>query len=303
MCFDSASADPFNIPLEWLGGDFRSEYWTVDTTLESGRYGHWHYRRTPTLGFAALHIDDSTGDNGELEQIARMAYVELGALRAALGLAYPARIWHWLSEPTAGHGEAQRYRQTCRGRAEGIAAMRPAWPTLPPATLVASARSGLRMHALLSDSPIRPIENPRQVSAYRYPARYAARAPAFARAAVARLAARPYLLISGTASIIGHESRHIGDLDAQIDETSNNIAAVIDAAAPATQGKTVRDLQYIRAYLRHREHVETVERRVRARYGNVPLAVLHAPLCRDDLLVEFETQMALDQETIGLSGP
>lgn len=82
----------------------------------------------------------------------------------------------------------------------------------PPATLVNGARPGVRMHALLGDTPVGAIENARQVSAYCYPRDYGLRAPALARTGKARLAGRRDLLIAGTASIVGHASLHIGNV-------------------------------------------------------------------------------------------
>jgi hypothetical protein len=59
------------------------------------------------------------------------------------------------------------------------------------------------------------------VSAYDYPRQYGPAAPSFSRAA---LTPDPLLLISGTASIVGHASVHLGDVTAQLEETLANLA-------------------------------------------------------------------------------
>ena len=290
-------ADVFCCPLPVIAGDFETERWQCpdDGPVETGTMAGWSYRRGPDIAFAACHIDDDAADPAAIQRAGETAYRELIALQRALDLPCVQRIWHWLSEPTAGAGDDQRYQRFCRGRAEALDAPGGAIEPLPPATLVAGHRHGLRMHALLGRDSVRPIENPRQVSAYRYPRDYGIRAPAFARAGVANLAGARFLLVSGTASIVGHATRHAGDVEAQAGEALDNVTAVIEAAEPAI-GRRMKpgDLQCVKAYLRDPADAETVIAVLDARLPAIPRVLLHAPLCRDDLLVEFEAQMTLD---------
>jgi len=290
-------ADVFACPLERLGGDFEGEIWQIDggtADVVSGQAHGWHYRRVDDLAFAALHIDDgATPTPAGIQQAARDAYTSLFALQSELQLPEVQRIWHWLSSVTVDIGDDQRYKRFCRGRAEALDSPGHSISVLPPATLVSGARRGVRLHALLGDQPVQPVENPRQISAYRYPRDYGERAPAFARAGVATLGASRYLLISGTASIVGHASQHLGDVQAQANEAMNNLAAVIEAAAPLIGPRRLIDLECIKAYVREPTDAELIGACVAARLPGVPIALLHAPLCRDDLLVEFEAQMRL----------
>jgi len=289
-------------PLVWLDGDFQAETWLVDDPVATGTAHGWHYRRHEHLAFAALHIDDGEPENHPeaIQQAAYDAYRALFALQRELNLPHAQRIWHWLSAVTAGSRDDERYQRFCRGRAEALDAPGHDMTTLPPATLVSSHRRGLRMHALLGDTPVAPIENPRQVSAYRYPRDYGVRPPAFARAGIVRMAGTRYLLISGTASIVGHETRHLDDVEAQAREALTNIDAVVATAGPDMDpegnppgGK--RSLECLKAYVRHPHDTPAVLALLRDHLPGVPLAVLHAPLCRDDLLVEFEAQMRLSR--------
>ncbi|GAB3672126.1 chorismate transformation enzyme, FkbO/Hyg5 family [Salinisphaera aquimarina] len=292
---DSApDADIFACPLRWLAGDFDAETWQLDGDLTQGTHHGWHYRRSGDLVFAARHVDDGDGpDPQAVQQIAHDAYRQLFALQGELGLRHVQRIWHWLSSVTAGAGDDQRYQRFCRGRAQALDTPGQPMTTLPPATLVDSARRGVRLHVLLGERAIEAVENPRQISAYDYPRAYGVRAPAFARAGIVTLADTPYLLISGTASIVGHASRHIGDVAAQSDEALTNVAAVIEAAAHRIGPRRLTELECIKAYLRHPEDAPVVHAVLRRRLPGVAVALLHAPLCRDDLLVEFEAQMRL----------
>lgn len=285
--------DPWSFPADWLAGDFDAEDWQLPGPIESGQLGHWHYRRGQGIAFAALQIDEAGNNDPEapVAEAGRRAYEELFALQEALALPHAGRIWHWLSAPTVGVAEQERYRAFCRGRAQALDAANPAWTDLPPATLVASGDAGLRMQAILLEQPITPVENPRQISAYRYPPQYGQRAPAFARGGIMQLADQRYLLISGTASIVGHESQHPNDLLAQLDESLRNIAAVIEAASP---GARPDDLQCIKVYLRDPENTSVVHRALSQRLPRIPTVIAHAPLCRPELLLELEAQMPLN---------
>ena len=85
-----------------------------------------------------------------------------------------------------------------------------------------------------------PVENPRQVSAYRYPPTYGPRvADLLARGAGRTSAAATIaLFISGTASIVGHETVHQGDVRAQTRR---------DAAQPARRDRRGQRAQHARA--------------------------------------------------------
>ena len=74
------------------------------------------------------------------------------------------------------------------------------------------------------------IENPRQTSAYHYPPKFGKHSPIFSRACSGAARQRPSLFISGTASIVGHETIHPGDVRAQTRETMANINALLDEA-------------------------------------------------------------------------
>ena len=81
------------------------------------------------------------------------------------------------------------------------------------------------------------IENPRQLSASLYPPRYGLRSPMFARAALVPNGRGAQLLVSGTASIVGHESLHIGDPERQLEETARNFEALVETAMRADSGR------------------------------------------------------------------
>src|SRR5260370_11465816 len=90
---------------------------------------------------------------------------------------------------------------------------------LPAASGVGHYGQDLIVHCLAFDRPGQAVENPRQIPAFRYSARYGPLPPCFARATIVTdpIDANPVLLVAGTASIRGEQSVHQGDLPGQMD--------------------------------------------------------------------------------------
>ena len=107
---------------------------------------------------------------------------------------------------------------------------RPGAPFELPRSRCAPGGAPLRLQ-IINASRLRaiPIENPRQVSAFHYPSQHGEESD-LARAVVMPLVDGPLLLISGTASIVGHETVHHGDVVAQTHEIFANLSALIAAA-------------------------------------------------------------------------
>jgi enamine deaminase RidA (YjgF/YER057c/UK114 family) len=153
------------------------------------------------------------------------------------------------------------------------------------------------VYFLAGREPPLAIENPRQVSAYRYPDIYGLRSPTFSRAALVDVeGGRNALFISGTASIVGHQSMHVGDVRRQTEESLANIAAVLDAtAARADRGAAAFSASDLicTLYLREPADLPVVREVFEQTVGpDSPAArgaiYLHADICRADLLVEIE---------------
>jgi chorismate lyase / 3-hydroxybenzoate synthase len=178
--------------------------------------------------------------------------------------------------------------------------------TLAAASGVGIEDDALTIHCLAADAPGQPVENPRQVPAYRYSRRYGPRPPCFARAT--RVASPPdghgRLLVAGTASIQGEQTRFPGDIEAQTLETFRNLDALIaaaDAAPPAERGQNAGATQpaftSMRAYVVRPGDARLVRSLLSARYPEVDdVEYLQAALCRSDLLVEIEGVAQLQGE-------
>jgi chorismate lyase/3-hydroxybenzoate synthase len=134
------------------------------------------------------------------------------------------------------------------------------------------------------------IENPRQTSAYYYPPKFGRHSPIFSRACVMHEAAGTNLFVSGTASIVGHETIHKGDVGAQTRETMANISALLDEVNRVVGAARYRlDGLKFKVYVREPADLSAIEGALsRSLQPSIPIVYLQADVCREDLLVEIE---------------
>jgi chorismate lyase/3-hydroxybenzoate synthase len=264
------------------------EVWRTGRPVQHGRDGEIAWASDGALSFGVIEVDES--ERGIIDAAAH-AYQRLTGFVRGGDTPHLLRIWNYLDAITQGDGDTERYRQFCIGRARGLGAFDPM--QLPAATAIGRCDDAriLQIYWLAAAAPGTPVENPRQVSAYRYPRSYGPQPPSFARAMLPPTAARMPLLLSGTASVVGHASQHEGALLAQLDETFANFDTLLAAARqrqpalPPAFGSGTR----LKVYVRDRSDLATVAHALDARFGTqVPRIVLHAAICRRELCVEID---------------
>lgn len=291
------------------------EIWQCDAAdLKSAWHGPLHYRFSESAGIvfgsAVVHNADESRVHASgatpLEWATYAAYEAIFSVLDQLDMRHPLRIWNVVPAINAEQFGSERYRQFNTGRQRAFKACgRPVIDSVPAASALGAAAHiagdaapalPLVVSFLATRSASCPIENPRQVSAYRYPDQYGPSAPTFARAAAWRNPGGEHsestLFVSGTASIVGHETTHRGDVLAQLDETLVNIGAVLGEAARQGHGNPrLSDLTF-KVYVRdpHDTHaLAAIDEALRARCGSPVRALyLHADVCRADLLLEIE---------------
>jgi len=231
------------------------------------------------------------------QQAAMDAFAAVFDQLGPTGSVHPVRFWAFVPEIHAQlEPDLDRYMVFNAARFAAFSAWyggRDVFPrALATASAVGTSGSDLVLHCLAADAAGQPVENPRQVPAYRYSRRFGPMPPCFARATVVRPRSGPSLLmVGGTASIRGEESMHETDLGAQMDETLANLASVIAAAwAERTDGRAALSrYRQLRAYHRREEDRREVEARMQSAFPNLErLELLSAELCRAELLVEVE---------------
>lgn len=234
-----------------------------------------------------------------VEAATRQAYDALFACVAAQGFPYLARIWNFIPDIIGEQAGEERYRLFNIARQAAFAAAgRTVTGDVPAATGIGLDAKTLQIYFIASRVRPIPIENPRQVSAFHYPSQYGRKSPTFARAVVLPIEPAPVLLISGTASIVGHETVHPGDVEAQTHETLANLSALVAAANQQT-GKAAFSLDRLayRVYIRRANDFAAVRAIVETSLSAAPRQEVRADICRPDLLVEIEASGA------GRAGP
>lgn len=247
--------------------------------------------------FGRLRLPESRASG--LQAVAQQAYTWLFATLERAGTPHLLRLWNYLPRINQDQAGLERYRHFNLGRqAAFLQAGRSTLDGAPAACALGcpddSDGAALTLYFLAGRQPVVAVENPRQVSAYRYPSRYGPAAPTFSRAALADVGgAGPGLFVSGTASIVGHETVHVGDVRAQTRETVTNLRAVC-AAATQRAGRcfAAEDLELV-VYLRHPGDLTAVRDELAATLGAASPALqgaifVQADVCRADLLMEVE---------------
>ncbi|WP_154661908.1 chorismate transformation enzyme, FkbO/Hyg5 family [Phycisphaera mikurensis] len=244
-----------------------------------------------------------TADPAGLQDATRLAYRRL-LRRAADARLAPLRFWNYVPGITEPAGDAaHRYMVFNAGRAAGMAEAGFAGRRVAASAVGFPGDADaprLTVQMLAGPAPAEPAENPRQVPAWRYSDRFGDVPPAFARAA--RLPASAgflpgALLLAGTASVVGEESLHPGDLAAQAAETCTNLAVLLAAGAgralaPGAAGGEedvhLARLRDLRVYVKRAADLPAVGRMLQARCPAASVSLMHAEICRPELLLEAE---------------
>lgn len=284
------------MPAACAQDGLRREVWTTDAPVQSGRLGalHWHGTDDTLYGVIELAEPAAAAQRrGEvLRELTRQAYGHLFALLAERGLPHLWRVWHFMADINAELDGLERYRWFNRGRHDAFCdAGAPVQRQIPAASALGWADGTLSIAFLAGRATPTPIENPRQVSAWQYPASYGPRPPLFSRAVLVHAGRDESLLISGTASIVGHESVHPGDVVAQCEETARNLHEVLRQANrhPHSRGHHRADALIHRAYVRHAADFDAVRDTLQRCLGGAHLSLVQADVCRSELLVEVES--------------
>jgi len=261
------------------------EIWESPTPVRVYRDGPISGASNDEVAFGWIECDE--GEQG-IEGAAQAAYQAALAQLASSKFPHLLRVWNYLDAITLGEADDERYRQFCVGRAAGFATHSARFPA---ATAIGrrDGRRVLQVYWLSANAAGTPLENPRQMAAWRYPRVYGPRSPSFVRAMLAPAQLSLPLMLSGTAAIIGHASQHVGDLPAQLDETMRNFSALIDAAR-VEQPELCAEFDHsslLKVYLREaQEGFEALlDRHLPA---EVPRLIVYADICRANLAIEID---------------
>lgn len=275
------------VGLKPLLGAGLMEVWHANGPVSYGFDGALRYAADADHLLGAIEVDER--EHGGIAGAAEYAYSALSRLVASSRHPHLLRIWNYLDDINSGDGDDERYKLFCIGRTAGWRSL--AQGDVFPAATCIGRRDGsptLQVYCLAGRAPGVALENPRQTSAYRYPRQYGPASPSFSRA---MLVSDRLVMISGTASIVGHASRHPGDVRAQLEETLTNVSNVLQRAASMAPKITPRigAESLFKIYLRDAALLPEVESIVRQHLpAPTQSLILHADVCRAELLVEAD---------------
>jgi chorismate lyase/3-hydroxybenzoate synthase len=286
-----AHGDPryLRVALEPLLGPAPFEVWRGSAPVIHETAGEVRWSGDGDYALGVIEVDEAA--RGGIAASARYAYSLLREWIAAARTPHVLRIWNYLDAINAGSGDAERYREFCHGRANGMASLFEDGFPAATAIGVRSGRRVLQVYWLAARVPGAALENPRQMSAWRYPREHGPSAPTFARAMRAPTHS-PQLYISGTAAIVGHVSHHHDDLPAQLDETLTNFASLLEAAGVPARAH-FGSHSVLKVYVRNDADAGAVVARLRERLpASTPVLLLHGDICRRELLIEIDGILA-----------
>ncbi|WP_198674609.1 Rid family hydrolase [Rhodoferax ferrireducens] len=271
------------------------DVWLSASALTQGQCGDVCYRHDGNTLFGVIELAETDAGpdatSTPLQFATERAYRQIFGVLETLGYPFLFRLWNYMADIN-GHSHGQeRYRQFNLGRQDAfLACRRDVVGNVPAACALGSASGPLTIAFMAGRQAPLALENPRQISAYNYPENYGPRSPTFSRASLVRLGSDEVLLISGTASIVGHDTLHAGDVQAQTHETLTNLEAIIQVAnLQAKQPLYSLGHLFFRVYVRHSVDVAAIQDVMDQRIGASFNAVfLQADVCRQDLLMEIE---------------
>ncbi|MGH8495490.1 MAG: hypothetical protein ACREVN_05095 [Gammaproteobacteria bacterium] len=283
--------DPvFPLFIERLGDAPLDEVWYTGGQVTGGQWAGIRFVESGC--YLAAHLRFDLSDAHRIDEVACQAYRRLLDLVRRRGYPNLLRVWNLFPGINAGDGDLERYRQFSLGRAHALDALGYRDRKLPAGTAIGTdPGTPLTVSLLAGALQSRAVENPRQTSAYRYPRQFGPRSPSFSRAVMLKLDGSHRLLISGTASIVGYESRH-DSVERQIRETFCNIEALVaHAAAQANCAATglIDGDACFRLYLRRREDLPAAEAALSTHFAaRKQIVFLRGDICRRELMLEVE---------------
>ena len=276
------------------------EVWRVadapDAELSNGSetQGSVQFRYCDGLLFGSVTVDEdqlSRGGSAALHLATQSAYQEIFAVLHSTEHRHLIRVWNYLPEINGEADGDERYRHFNFARQSAFRKSgRSTVGTVPAASALGSpAGSPISIYFLASRQAPTMIENPRQTSAYHYPRKFGAYSPSFSRACVLGESGGTNLFVSGTASIVGHETVHAGDVTAQTRETLANIEALLHEANRVVEAGYSLDRLKYKVYVRRPADLDAIASVLSENLlPSTSIVYLQADVCRADLLVEIE---------------
>lgn len=293
---DAGADNVFRLHIEPVDYLTRDEIWHTGSPVVMGRADEFSFAECEQ--HLAVHIEINLHPNDDIRELTADAYYKLLTLVRQRGYPNLVRTWNFFPQINEGDGDQERYKLFTAGRALAYEEFGYREQILPAGTAIGTdAGTPFTISALATRKDCRMVENPRQTSAYNYPRNYGPRSPSFSRAVTVPSPDGCKILISGTSSIVGHESLHDENPEQQILETMQNLGDLIQHAKEITQSSISSTKivdSYMRVYIRSKEQAIEVKRALEKQLASDHRIIfLRGDICRRELLVEVEVACSI----------
>jgi len=287
------SRDPRHVPvaLTQLDSPSRVEVWRSDGPIKCGTWDMLRFAQGEllTMGHIALDLREQNG----MREAGHKAYELLQSYLQQSPHPWPLKIWNYIPAINAGDGDEELYRQFCLGRADAVLIDPGDLPRLPAATAIGvpADERCLQVYFLSGALPGMDVENPRQVSAWRYPRKYGPCSPLFSRGTILTLNGCRQFLISGTASVVGHETHHENQVANQLSESLRNVYSLFEEGNRLMGDAHARLDRHgiLKVYIRNPADYDVIRGTFEAEApSDIPRIYLQGDICRENLLTEID---------------
>lgn len=276
------------VGLPELGGSGTLEVWRSRQPVQVASLGDVRFACNDRVMLGHLLVNEA--DYPDLDVATYAAYCRMLSFVRTQDYPYLLRVWNYFPDIKREQHGLTRYKAFCQGRYlvwerhAGSDAGRPAAP-LPAACTVGTCSPGFLILFLAARQPATALKNLRQPGYSRQT--IGSRPAPFSRAILKSWGARHDLYVSSTAGIVGHDTLHTYDPCIQLEETLNDLEALITNAA--TQLNRPLGFTLLKIYLRDEANLDRLRERVTERFGRgVPVLFLQGGICRSSLLIEIE---------------
>jgi len=289
---DSESPLLIDIGLRPLGDSPLLEAWWCRGEVLHRQCGQASIAESSEYGFVVVQVNEA--HHPDFELLTLEAYTELLTAIRSTSFAHIVKIWNYFDQINEGQGDRERYRLFSSGRAEAFDKLGIHDNALPTGTAIGTLGGGvLSLIALVSKHPLHRFENPRQVSAYRYPRKYGPRSPKFSRAGFVSGSEHVLFMLSGTAAVVGHDSAHPFDVESQTHETFKNLDLLVNAltrAGPQGGHPGLDENSILRVYLRNPADYSHAVQHFKNTLGRDTrnVSFLQGDICRRELMIEID---------------
>jgi chorismate lyase/3-hydroxybenzoate synthase len=282
------------VALPPLDGQPRREVWTSDLPVRYGERDGLQYAVNEEYLFGVVS-ENVAIDSAGFEDRVRAIYDNIFTVAESEQRPHLLRMWNYFPAMNLESEGLENYQRFCRSRSVVFQEHYQDFVyRLPSASAIGTLGGAFVVYFIAARTAGAHRENPRQLSAYTYPSQYGPRSPSFARATLKRVGEHETFFISGTASIVGHESLHPGDVRAQAEEALRNIEALIESTRrdEAARFQGMRDLDNLKVYLRRAADLPLVREVIAQRLEpGAHVLYLQGDICRRELLVEIEATL------------